>query len=105
MSFLECVHPFTLRVNLIRAHVIDGMRRRISQTALFGDVTRGPRIIGDATRNSMRDVLREVQDGSFAREWMAESSAERLHALVEMNASREIERVGARVRALIDRPA
>lgn len=98
MAYLECVHQVALLANLIRAHGIDGMRGRISQTALFGDLTRGPRIVGDASREAMRQVLREVRDGTFAAEWTATDAPERLRAMRAAADARRIESVGAAVR-------
>lgn len=101
MAYLECVHQVALLANLIRLHGIDGMRARISQTALFGDLTRGPRIVGESSRDAMRQVLREVRDGTFAAEWTAPDAADRLRLLRDVADARAIEGVGARVRDLI----
>ncbi len=101
MAYLECVHQVALLANLVRTGGIDGMRRNISQTALFGDLTRGPRIVGAASRTAMREVLAEVRDGRFAAEWLAPGARERLAALLAESASRAIEQVGAHVRGLV----
>ena len=101
MAYLECVHQVALLANLIRDHGIDGMRARISQTALFGDLTRGPRIVGEASRDAMRDVLREVRDGTFAAEWTDSGAAARLRTLRAAADARPLETVGATVRRII----
>jgi ketol-acid reductoisomerase len=102
MAYLECVHQVALLANLIPAHGIGGMRRRISRTALFGDLTRGPRIVGDASRAAMRAVLAEVRDGSFAREWTAADADQHLARLLSASDARPIEKVGAGIRRLVD---
>ena len=72
LAYLECVHQLRLTAELIARHGIAGMRERISRTALYGDVTRGPRILGAEVRMRMADILREIESGEFSREWMEE---------------------------------
>jgi ketol-acid reductoisomerase len=82
---------------------IAGMRFSISDTAEYGDLTRGPRIISDAVRTEMRAVLAEIQDGRFAEEWIAENRSGR-HRYLELQAAgreHQIEKVGAELRALM----
>ena len=73
MAYFECVHELKLIVDLIYEHGIKGMRKRVSDTAEYGDYSRGPRIINDRTREEMKKILAEVQSGKFAREWMREN--------------------------------
>jgi len=72
LAYLECVHQLRLTADLISRHGIAGMRERISRTALYGDVTRGPRILGAEVRQRMADILREIEAGEFSREWVEE---------------------------------
>jgi ketol-acid reductoisomerase len=71
MAYLECVHQLRLTAELVERFGVEGMRRRISTTALFGDLSRGRRIIGPEARREMQRILGEVRDGTFAREWRA----------------------------------
>ena len=75
MAYFECVHEVKLIVDLIYQGGLDYMRYSISNTAEYGDLTRGPRIITDETRKEMQKILDEITSGAFAREWMAESRA------------------------------
>ncbi|MCA9756851.1 MAG: ketol-acid reductoisomerase [Candidatus Eisenbacteria bacterium] len=70
-AYLECVHQLRLTAELVERFGIEGMRRRISSTALYGDLTRGPRIGDEHLRQTFREVLDEVRSGAFAREWLA----------------------------------
>ncbi len=73
MAYFECLHELKLIVDLIYEGGIVGMRQRVSDTAEYGDYTRGPRIITDRTRKEMKKILKEIQSGKFAREWMREN--------------------------------
>src|SRR5215218_56050 len=75
LAYFECLHELKLIVDLMYEKGITGMRYSISNTAEYGDVTRGKRIISETTRQAMRDVLGEIQSGAFAREWIAENRA------------------------------
>ena len=75
LAYFECLHELKLIVDLMYEKGITGMRHSISNTAEYGDLTRGKRIISEDTRQAMRDVLGEIQDGTFAREWIAENRA------------------------------
>jgi ketol-acid reductoisomerase len=103
MAYFECLHELKLIVDLMYERGIDGMRQGISNTAEYGDYTRGPRIVDERTRESMRAVLSEIQDGTFAREWAREHAA----GMPKFEASRTaargqgIETVGARLRGLM----
>jgi ketol-acid reductoisomerase len=103
LAYFECLHEVKLIADLIHQRGIAGMRASISSTAAFGDVTRGRRVIGPATRQAMHDILAEVQSGAFAGQWMAEYAAGKptLTALAEQDARHPIEDVGRRLRALM----
>ncbi len=75
LAYFECLHELKLIVDLMYEKGITGMRYSISNTAEYGDLTRGPRIISDETRQSMKKILGEIQSGDFAREWIAENRA------------------------------
>ena len=81
------------------------MRYSISDTAEFGDLTRGPRVIDDLVREQMKALLEEIQSGAFAREWIAEMDAgePRLRSCAQQAAEQELERVGKELRALMRR--
>ena len=72
IAYLECVHQLKYLADLLHERGMSGFRRAISGTALFGDLTRGPRVIGEASRREMRAILGEIRSGAFAREWRAE---------------------------------
>jgi ketol-acid reductoisomerase len=77
IAYLECVHQLKYLADLLHARGVAGLRQGISGTALFGDLTRGPRVIGEQTRAEMARVLEEVRSGAFAREWFAEVASGR----------------------------
>ena len=105
VAYYECLHELKLIVDLIWEGGLSGMRYSISDTAEFGDLTRGPRVIDDLVREQMRALLEEIQSGAFAREWIAEMDAgePRLRELRAQAADQEIERVGKELRALMRR--
>ena len=72
MAYLECIHQLRYLAELLHERGLAGARGAISATALFGDFTRGPRVVGEATRRELRAILDEIRDGSFAREWAGE---------------------------------
>jgi ketol-acid reductoisomerase len=103
MAYFECLHELKLIVDLMYRGGMQFMRYSISDTAEYGDYTRGPRVVTEATRAEMRRILDAIQDGSFAREWLAENrngrpNFERMR-LADRN--HEIERVGAQLRAMM----
>jgi ketol-acid reductoisomerase len=104
MAYFECLHELKLIVDLIYEKGLAGMRYSISNTAEYGDYTRGKRIIGPETRAEMKRVLAEIQSGDFAREWIAENRAgqENFLRMREEQASSEIEREGAKLRSNMD---
>jgi ketol-acid reductoisomerase len=103
MAYFECLHEVKLIVDLMYEEGIAGMRYSISDTAEYGDLTRGPRIITDATKAEMRKILGEIQSGQFADEWIAESESGRKHykELQEKGKAHPIEAVGARLRSMM----
>ena len=93
-----------LIVDLMHEKGISGMRYSISNTAEYGDMTRGTRIIGDETRAAMKQILTEIQDGSFAREWIAENRAgqESFKRMRAEQANHRVELVGQELRSQMD---
>jgi ketol-acid reductoisomerase len=102
-AYFECLHELKLIVDLMYEQGIAGMRYSISDTAEYGDLTRGPRIINDGVKAEMRKVLDEIQDGRFATEWVAESESGRARykALQAKGAEHQIEKVGEQLRAMM----
>src|SRR5438067_539069 len=103
IAYFECLHELKLIVDLMYEAGIAGMRYSISDTAEYGDLTRGPRIITDETRQEMKRILKEIQEGSFAREWIVENRANRpvFNALANQDKNHQIEQVGAQLRAMM----
>jgi ketol-acid reductoisomerase len=103
VAYFECLHEVKLIVDLMYEGGISGMRYSISDTAEYGDLTRGPRVITPAVKEEMRALLAEIQDGSFAREWVAEDDAgrPRFTELQKAGAEHPIEQVGAKLRSLM----
>ena len=105
VAYYECLHELKLIVDLIYEGGLSGMRYSVSDTAEFGDLTRGPRVIDDLVREQMKALLEEIQSGAFAREWIAEMDAgePRLQELRAEASDLEIERVGKELRSLMRR--
>jgi ketol-acid reductoisomerase len=103
IAYFETLHEVKILADLIHAKGIDGMRRHISGTALWGDLSRGRRIIDAGTRERMDALLDEIESGSFAREWVDEnkSGRSRLRERLEADAKHPIESAGKRVRSLM----
>jgi ketol-acid reductoisomerase len=103
MAYFECLHEVKLIVDLLYEGGIANMRYSVSNTAEYGDLTRGPRIINGATRAEMRQLLKEIQSGEFADEWMAEHEAgkPRFRDLESQAETHQIEEVGKRLRAMM----
>jgi ketol-acid reductoisomerase len=103
MAYFECLHELKLIVDLMYRGGMQFMRYSISDTAEYGDYTRGPRVVTDATRAEMRRILDAIQDGSFAREWLAENRNGRpnFERMRQADRHHEIERVGAQLRAMM----
>ena len=104
LAYFECLHELKLIVDLMYEKGITGMRFSVSNTAEYGDLTRGKRIISDATRQAMKDVLGEIQSGAFAREWIAENRAgqENFKRMRAEQADHRIEREGKELRSMMD---
>ncbi len=103
MAYFECLHELKLIVDLVYSGGLKYMRYSISDTAEYGDYTRGPRIITDATRQEMRKILAEIQSGQFAREWLAEhrSGGANFARMRQADANHLIEKVGPELRAMM----
>jgi len=103
MAYFECLHEVKLIVDLIYEGGISNMRYSISNTAQYGDLSRGPRIITDDTRKEMKKILAEIQNGEFAREWMLECKVNKpvFTALTNKGKAHSIEEVGAKLRAMM----
>ncbi|MCI0849666.1 MAG: ketol-acid reductoisomerase [Chloroflexi bacterium] len=103
VAYFECLHELKLLVDFIHEGGMAAMRYTISDTAEYGDYTRGPRIIDEHVRENMRQALREIQDGTFAREWILENQAGRpgFLAMRRMHAEHQIEEVGAELRGMM----
>src|SRR5438445_188034 len=101
MAYFECLHEMKLIVDLIYEAGIGGMRFSISDTAKYGDITRGKRIITEQTRVEMKKILGEIQSGAFAKEWITENQAGRpvYNALMKRGAAHPIEKLGEQIRA------
>jgi ketol-acid reductoisomerase len=104
LAYFECLHELKLIVDLMYEKGISGMRYSISNTAEYGDLTRGKRIIGEPTREAMQQILGEIQSGDFAREWIAENSAgqENFKRMREEQKNHQIEREGKELRSMMD---
>ncbi len=103
LAYFECLHELKLIVDLMYEKGITGMRYSISNTAEYGDLTRGKRVISDATRAEMRRILAEIQSGEFAREWIAENRAgqESFQRMREEQADHQVEREGRELRGMM----
>ncbi|HOS44167.1 MAG TPA: ketol-acid reductoisomerase, partial [Armatimonadota bacterium] len=103
MAYFECVHELKLIVDIIYAKGIAMMDYVVSDTAEYGDYAIGPRIITQQTRDEMKRVLAEIQNGAFARNWILENQAGRPHFLAMRRTRSEhlIEEVGQRLRAMM----
>ncbi len=103
IAYFEVCHELKLIVDLINEGGIAHMRNSVSETAKYGDITRGPRIVNDMVREEMEDILSEIQDGSFAREWILENQAGKpvYNALLRMDATHPIEEVGGELRKMM----
>ncbi|MCD6083333.1 ketol-acid reductoisomerase [Candidatus Aerophobetes bacterium] len=104
MAYFECLHELKLITDLIQESGLSGMRSAISNTAEYGDLTRGPRIITDRTKEEMKKILQEIQSGEFAREWILENKAGRpvFNALAKKDEEHLIEKVGRNLRGMMN---
>jgi ketol-acid reductoisomerase len=105
IAYYECLHELKLIVDLIWEGGLSGMRHSVSDTAEYGDLTRGPRVVDEHVRESMRTLLSDIRSGVFAKEWIAEMDAGEPHLaeLREQAASQLLEQVGPELRALMRR--
>ena len=103
MAYFECVHEMKLIVDLVYEGGISNMRYSISNTARYGDLTRGPRIITDAVRKEMEKILSEIQSGAFAKEWIEENRKGRpnFNALAKKGEGHPLEEVGGKLRGMM----
>jgi ketol-acid reductoisomerase len=103
LAYFECLHELKLIVDLMYEKGITGMRHSISNTAEYGDLTRGKRVIGPEVREAMRKVLADIQSGEFAKEWIAENRAgqENFQRLREEQKGHQVEQVGAELRSMM----
>ncbi|WP_333570737.1 ketol-acid reductoisomerase, partial [Thermodesulfobacterium commune] len=103
VAYFECLHELKLIVDLIYEGGLSFMRYSISDTAEYGDLTRGPRIINEDVKLEMQRILEEIQTGEFAREWILENQAGRpvLNALRKKEKEHLIEEVGKQLRAMM----
>lgn len=103
LAYFECMHEMKLIVDLYYEGGLSRMNYSVSDTAEYGGMTRGPRVITEASKDAMRQVLKEVQDGSFAKEWIAENEQGQpnLQKLREANRNHTIETVGAELRKMM----
>ena len=103
IAYFECLHELKLIVDLIYQGGLSYMRYSVSDTAEYGDYTRGPRVIDDMVKDEMAQILAEIQDGSFAKEWILENQAGRpvYNALKRMDAEHLIEEVGEELRQMM----
>ena len=103
LAYFECLHELKLITDMIYASGIQGMRKRVSDTAKWGDISRGPRVIDAHVKATMRQLLREIQSGQFAKEWVAEHEAGRPNftRLMQQDDKHLIERTGAQLRAMM----
>jgi ketol-acid reductoisomerase len=104
LAYFECLHELKLIVDLMYEKGIAGMRYSISNTAEYGDMTRGKRVISEETRQAMKQILGEIQSGDFAREWIAENRAgqENFKRMREEQSRHQVETVGRELRSQMD---
>jgi len=103
MAYFECLHELKLIVDMINESGISGMRFSISETAKFGDVLSGPRVINKAVKKEMKGVLKDIQDGTFAKTWIREykTGMKRYNKLMKAGEDHPIEKVGTKLRAIM----
>ncbi len=103
IAYFEVLHELKLIMDLIYRYGIQGMRQRVSDTATYGDLTRGPRVIDQRVREEMKRILEEIRNGSFAKEWILENMTGRpiYNALFKRDAEHLIEKVGEKLREMM----
>ena len=104
IAYFECLHELKLITDMIYETGIQGMRKRVSDTAEYGDLTRGKRIISQRVKQEMKKILSEIRSGEFAREWIAENQAGRpvFNALSKKDNNHPIEIIGRKLRGMMD---
>ena len=104
MAYFECLHEVKLIVDLIYEGGLKNMRYSVSNTAQYGDLTRGPRVIDEHVKANMKQVLKEIQNGTFAKEWILENKAGRptFNALTRKDEMHEVEVIGEKLRGMMD---
>lgn len=103
IAYFECLHELKLITDLIYKHGIHGMRKRVSDTAEYGDITRGKRVISKSTRKEMKKILSEVTSGKFAREWIEENKKGRpnYNRITKSEQKHKVEKVGKKLRGMM----
>ena len=103
MAYFECLHELKLICDLMYESGIAGMRFSVSETAKYGDITRGPRVVNKATKREMRKILDEIQSGKFTRQWVAEykGGLKNYNRLLKKGAAHKIEKTGQRLRGMM----
>jgi ketol-acid reductoisomerase len=103
IAYFEVLHELKLITDLIQEYGISGMRRKVSNTACYGDLSRGKRVITERTRKEMKKILNEIQRGKFAREWIKENEAGRpnFNKLLKEGDEHQIEAVGKSLREMM----
>ena len=103
MAYFECLHELKLICDLMYESGIAGMRFSISETAKYGDITRGPRVVNKATKAEMKNILKEVQSGQFTREWVREykGGLKKYKALLAKGERHPIEKTGLYLRSMM----
>tara|TARA_B100001123_G_scaffold449691_1_gene616107 strand:+ start:59 stop:1066 length:1008 start_codon:yes stop_codon:yes gene_type:complete len=103
LAYFECLHELKLIVDLMYQGGIDFMRYSVSDTAEYGDLVSGPRVIGEESRQAMKEILTDIQNGSFARQWILENQAGRpaFNAMRQQDKTLLIEKVGDRLRGMM----
>jgi ketol-acid reductoisomerase len=104
VAYYECMHELKLIVDLLHEGGLRKMHEFISDTAAYGDLTRGPRIVDDRVRGKMQEILKEIQDGTFARQWIEENNSgqKEFRRLMNEDLKHPIEEVGANLRGRMD---
>lgn len=104
VAYFECLHELKLIVDLIQKYGLTGMYNRVSETARFGGLTRGPRVIDESTKSKMKDVLSEIQSGQFAKEWLTQYQGKGKNAFkiyMQEIENHQIEKVGKVMRKMM----
>jgi ketol-acid reductoisomerase len=103
VAYYECLHELKLIVDLLHEGGLAKMHKYISDTAKYGDLTRGPRVVNRGTKKEMKKILKEIQDGKFARQWIAENKkgGKKYQKMLKVDMKHPIEKVGVKLRALM----